>query len=122
MTVISTPKAPAALGPYSQAIIHNDLIFASGQIPLDPQTGTMVADIESQAHQAFQNVQHVLEAANYQHVLKTTVFLTNLENFGIVNEIYAQYFTEPFPARSCVEVSKLPKGALIEIEVVATTK
>lgn len=121
MKVIKTTNAPGAVGPYSQAIEIDNLVFASGQIALDPATGEMAEGIEAQAHQALKNAQAVINAsgAKWENVIKTTVFITNIDDFAKVNKIYATYFTQPYPARSCVEVSKLPKGALIEIEVIA---
>jgi 2-iminobutanoate/2-iminopropanoate deaminase len=120
--VISTTKAPAAIGPYSQALKVGKFVFLSGQIPLDPATGVLVGDTaEEQAAQVFSNIREVLAAAglSMKNVVKTTVFLTDLADFGKVNEIYASCFEEPYPARSCVEVSALPKGAKIECEVIA---
>ena len=121
MNVIATPNAPAALGPYSQAQVVGNLVFTSGQIGVDPATGTAPADVEGQAHQVFKNVSAILEAAgtSMSKVVKTTVFLKDMNDFAAVNAIYAQYFTEPFPARSCVEVARLPKDFLIECEVIA---
>lgn len=122
MKKVSTPNAPAAIGPYSQGIIAGGLLFASGQIPLDPATGNIVSGgIEAQAHQAFTNVKHLVEAAGttMSAVLKVTVFMADMADFAAVNAIYAQYFTEPYPARSAVVVKSLPKGALIEVEVIA---
>ena len=122
MKKVSTPNAPAAIGPYSQGIIAGGLLFASGQIPLDPATGTIVSGgIEAQAHQAFTNVKNLVEAAGttMSAVLKVTVFMADMADFAAVNAIYAQYFTEPYPARSAVEVKSLPKGALIEVDVIA---
>ena len=119
--VVKTDQAPGAIGPYSQGIQVGDMYFFSGQIPLVPSTGEMPEGIEAQAHQALKNAQAVINAsgAKWENVIKTTVFITNIDDFTKVNEIYATYFTQPYPARSCVEVSKLPKGALIEIEVIA---
>lgn len=121
MKVIQTNDAPAAVGPYSQAIELDSLVFASGQIALDPKTGELAQGIEAQAHQALKNAQAVIKASGalWENVIKTTVFITNIDDFGKVNEIYATYFDKPYPARSCVEVSRLPKGALIEVEVIA---
>lgn len=122
MKVIATKNAPAAVGPYSQAIDCGDTVYCSGQIPLDPQTGAVVeGGLEAQAHQMFRNVKAVLAEAglSLQNVVKTTVFMTDLGQFGALNAIYAEYFAEPYPARSCVEVSALPKGVLVECEVVA---
>jgi len=122
MKAISTQKAPAAIGPYSQAIQVGNLVFASGQIPINPLTGNIVeGGIKEQAHQALANVKAILEAAGLSlgNVVKTTVFLADINDFAEVNTIYGTYFTEPYPARSAVSVKALPKGALIEIEVVA---
>lgn len=122
MKVIATKNAPAAVGPYSQAIDCGDTVYCSGQIPLDPQTGAVVeGGLEAQAHQMFRNVKAVLAEAglSLQNVVKTTVFMTDLCQFGALNAIYAEYFAEPYPARSCVEVSTLPKGVLVECEVIA---
>ncbi|MBS5111286.1 MAG: RidA family protein [Coprobacillus cateniformis] len=120
-TVVKTDKAPGAIGPYSQGIDLENMIFFSGQIPLNPQTGEMPEGIEAQAKQALENVKGLLESQglDFSHVVKTTVFLDNMDDFNTVNGIYAQYFVEPYPARSAVEVAKLPKGALIEVEVIA---
>ena len=125
MKKVSTPNAPAAIGPYSQGIIAGGLLFASGQIPLDPDTGIIVSGgIEAQAHQAFTNVKNLVEAAGttMSAVLKVTVFMADMADLAAVNAIYAQYFTEPYPARSAVAVKSLPKGALIEVEVIAQMK
>ena len=124
MKVISTDKAPAAIGPYSQARVVGDLIFASGQIPIIPATGAIAEGLEAQAEQVFTNIAALLEAAGSDmgHVVKTTVFIKNMNDFGTINAIYAQYFTEPFPARSCVEVARLPKDVLLECEVIAVVK
>lgn len=121
MKVIQTSEAPSAVGPYSQAIELDNLVFASGQIAIDPKTGEVVEGLEAQAHQVLKNAQAVIAAsgAKWENVVKTTVFITNINDFAKVNEIYAQYFKQPYPARSCVEVGKLPKGALLEIEVIA---
>ena len=122
MKVISTQKAPAAIGPYSQAIQVGNLVFASGQIPINPLTGNIVeGGIREQTHQALANVRAILEAAGLSlgNVVKTTVFLADINDFAEVNAIYGTYFTEPYPARSAVSVKALPKGALIEIEVIA---
>lgn len=119
--VVKTEKAPGAIGPYSQGIDIGNMIFFSGQIPLNPQTGEMPEGIEAQAKQALDNVKGLLESQglDFSHVIKTTVFLDNMNDFNTVNEIYAHYFVEPYPARSAVEVAKLPKGALIEVEIIA---
>ncbi len=120
MQVINTPLAPAAIGPYSQAIEANGMLFCSGQIPIDPATGAFVeGGIKEQTRQVFQNITQVLAAAgtDLSHVVKTTVFLSDMANFAAMNEVYAEFFTQPFPARSAVAVRELPKGALVEIEV-----
>ena len=124
MKVISTDKAPAAIGPYSQARVVGDLIFASGQIPIIPATGALAEGLEAQAEQVFTNIAHLLEAAGSDmgHVVKTTVFIKNMDDFGAINAIYARHFLEPFPARSCVEVARLPKDVLLECEVIAVVK
>lgn len=120
--VISTPNAPAAIGPYSQAILAGETLYASGQIAIDPATGNLAgATIEEQTTQVMKNIGQILCAAGlaYSNVVKTTVFITDMASFGTVNKIYGEYFTENAPARSCVEVKSLPKGALIEVEVIA---
>ena len=120
--VISTTNAPGAVGPYSQAIKAGDFLFASGQVPLVPETGKIVAGgVTAQAEQSMKNVGAILEAAglSYDDVVKTTVYLANTSFFGAVNEVYAKYFNKTLPARSCVEVAELPKGALVEVEVIA---
>lgn len=121
MKQISTNNAPQAIGPYSQAIISNGLVYCSGQIPIDPTTGNLVDGLEAQAHQVFKNIKNLLEAAgtSIDKVIKTTVFIKDMNDFAKINEIYAQYFTEPFPARSCVEVARLPKDVALETEVIA---
>lgn len=119
--VISTPKAPAAIGPYSQAIEVNGMVYTSGVIPVDPATGIIPDGIEAQATQAIGNLVNLLEAAGSSaaNVVKTTVFIKNMNDFATVNKIYAKFFTEVYPARSCVEVARLPKDVLIEIEAIA---
>ena len=121
MKTASTKNAPAAIGPYSQAQIVNGLVYTSGQIGIDPATATLVEGLEAQANQVFKNLSELLKAAgsDMSKVIKTTVFIKDMNDFGKVNEIYAKYFTEPFPARSCVEVARLPKDALVECEVIA---
>lgn len=122
MKTIATDKAPAAIGPYVQGNIVGDLLFASGQIALDPQTGALVgATIEEQAAQVMKNVGALLEAAgtDFDHVVKTTCFLDDMDDFAAFNEVYARSFSSHLPARSAVAVDKLPKGALIEVEVIA---
>lgn len=124
--VISTHKAPAAIGPYSQAIVCDNLVFASGQIPIDPVTGKIVyGGIEAQATQVFENIKAVMEAAgtSLENIVKTTCFLSDMDNFALVNRIYSKYFGEDNPpARSAVQVSRLPKEVMIEIEVIAVIK
>ena len=120
--VISTTKAPSAIGPYSQAIQCGNLVFTSGQIPIDPTTGVFVeGGIKEQTRQSLLNVKAVLEEAGLTmgHVVKTTVFMADMNDFADMNAVYAEFFTEPYPARSAVAVKTLPKGALVEIEVVA---
>ena len=122
MEKVCTKNAPAAIGPYSQAVICGNLVFTSGQIPLNPETGEVVAgDITLQAEQVMKNLGEVLKAAgtDYTKAVKTTCFLANMSDFGAFNEVYAKYFTEK-PARSCVAVKELPKGVLCEVEVIAT--
>ena len=121
MNKISTEKAPAAIGPYSQAIVHGGLVFTSGQIPIDPATGNIDAvGITAQTEQVMKNLSAVLSAAgsSFEKAIKTTCFLADIADFAAFNEVYAKYFTEK-PARSCVAVKSLPKGALVEVEVVA---
>ena len=118
---ISTDKAPGAIGPYSQAQIVGNLVFTSGQIGIDPSTGAIVEGLEAQAEQVFTNLSELLKAAgsDMSKVVKTTVFIKNMNDFAAINAVYAKYFTEPFPARSCVEVARLPKDVLLECEVIA---
>ena len=121
-TVVSTDQAPAAIGPYSQAVKINGMIFVSGQIAIDPATGSIVdGDVQAQTRQVLNNVKAVLEAAgsSLDKVVKTTVYITDMDNFSKVNEIYAEFFIARPPARACVEVSRLPKDVSIEIEAVA---
>lgn len=121
-SAISTKKAPGAIGPYSQAIEVNGMIYTSGVVPLDPETGAVVeGDAAAQAERVFKSLQGLLEDAgsSMEKVVKTTVFIKNMNDFGAINEVYARYFKEPFPARSCVEVARLPKDVLIETEVIA---
>ena len=121
-TVVSTTNAPAAVGPYSQAIRTGNLLFISGQIPIDPATGKLISgDIQAQTRQIGKNITAILasQQMTMANVVKTTVFITDIAQFGKVNETYKELFPEPCPARSCVEVSKLPLGAEIEIEVIA---
>ena len=121
--IIKTDKAPGAIGPYSQAIETGNLLFCSGQIPLDLETGKIVeGGVEAQTEQVLKNIKGLLEGAGYSlnDVIKTTIFAANINDFPLINEIYGKYFSENFPARSFVEVSGLPRGALVEIEVVAS--
>lgn len=125
METISTPDAPAAIGPYSQGVIVNGLLFASGQIALDPKTGELVGDtIEEQAAQVMKNVGALLKAAgtDFDHVVKTTCFLENIGAFSAFNDVYAKSFGASLPARSAVGIDKLPKGALVEVEVIAAVQ
>ena len=122
MKQIHTDNAPKALGPYSQAIEAGGMVFASGQVPIDPATDQFVeGGIKEQTRQALTNARNILQAAgtDMENVIKTTVYLSDIHNFAAMNEVYAQFFTEPFPARSAVAVKDLPKGALVEIEVLA---
>ena len=119
--IISTDKAPAAIGPYSQAIEVNNMVFTSGVIPINPATGELVTGtIEEQAEQAIRNLAALLKESGVamENVVKTTVFIKDMNDFAKVNEVYAKYFTSQFPARSCVEVARLPKDVLIEIEAI----
>lgn len=118
---ISTDKAPAAIGPYSQAIEVNGMVYTSGVIPVNPATGEIPKGVSAQARQAISNLAALLKEAgtSTENTVKTTVFIKNMEDFGTVNEIYAEYFTGVYPARSCVEVARLPKDVLIEIEAIA---
>lgn len=121
--IILTEKAPQAIGPYSQAIEANGFLFTSGVIPIVPETGQLVTGtVEEQAEQAIGNLAALLNASgiSLDNVVKTTVFIKNMDDFVKVNEVYAKYFTKEFPARSCVEVARLPKDVLIEIEAIAT--
>ena len=119
--IVSTKQAPAAIGPYSQAVRVGNLVFLSGQLGLDPETGVLKENIGDQTRQALDNIGAILTAVglNYSHVVKTTVFLKDLDDFGLVNEIYGNIFKDGAPARSCVVVSRLPKRALVEIECIA---
>lgn len=119
MKVVSTEKAPAAIGPYSQARIAGGLVYTSGQIGIIPETGAVAEGLEAQAHQVFKNLTELLKAAgsDMSKVVKTTVFIKDMNDFAAINAIYAQYFAEPYPARSCVEVARLPKDVLVECEL-----
>ena len=123
--VISTDKAPSAIGPYSQAVLVNGMLFTSGVIPIDPETNTLVeGDVTVQARQAIGNLKNLIEASgsSMDKVVKTTVFIKDMNDFGKINDIYKDFFTSDFPARSCVEVARLPKDVLIEIEAIATVE
>ena len=120
---ISTPSAPQAIGPYSQAVRAGSLLFISGQVPIDPSTGNLVdGDIAAQTHRVFQNIGEILKAghASFDHVVRTTVFLADMNDFAAMNAVYATYFSAPAPARATVQVSRLPKDARIEIDVIAS--
>lgn len=121
MKEIKTNNAPAAIGPYSQAVVVNNMVYTSGQIPINPVTGEIPEGIAAQANQVFANIKNLLEASgtSIDKVVKTTVFIKNMNDFSKLNEIYGTYFTSPYPARSCVEVSALPKGVLVEVEAIA---
>lgn len=122
MQALHTGKAPAAVGPYSQAIEANGFIFASGQLPIDPSTNAFAeGGVKEQTRQSLTNARNVLAAAGVElsHVVKTTVFLSDMDNFAAMNEVYAEFFKEPFPARSAIAVKALPKGALVEVECIA---
>lgn len=120
-TVINAAKAPAAVGPYSHANAAGDAIYISGQLGLDPETGVLAEGVEAQAKTGFENLKTILTevGVSFENVVKTTVFLTDMNDFAVVNDIYAQYFTGDYPARSCVQVAALPKGASFEIEAIA---
>ena len=122
MKTIHTNNAPAAIGPYSQAIEVNGFIFASGQLPIDPSTNAFAeGGVKEQTRQSLTNARNVLAAAgvDLSHVVKTTVFLSDMDNFAAMNEVYAEFFKEPYPARSAIAVKALPKGALVEVECIA---
>lgn len=119
--VITSEKAPAAIGPYSQAIEANGMLFVSGQLPIDAATGDMPATIEAQTQQSLENIKHILSEAGLtmHHIVKTNVFLSDMNLFAEMNKVYATYFTESFPARAAFAVKELPKGASVEIECIA---
>ncbi len=121
---INVNGAPAAVGPYSHAVKANGFIYISGQLGLDPATGSLTEGVKAQTRQSLENVKTILEGcgSDLQHVVKTGIFLDDINDFGAVNAIYGEYFTDELPARSCVEVAKLPKGGLVEIEVIAVEK
>ena len=119
---INTEKAPAAIGPYSQGVAAGNFLFVSGQLPIDPKTGSIDADnVADQARQSLTNLSQILEAAgtSMDKVVKTTVFIQHMDDFAVMNEVYAQFFQEPYPARSAVQVARLPKDVLVEIEAIA---
>ncbi|WP_405375537.1 RidA family protein [Pseudobutyrivibrio sp.] len=120
--VIATDKAPAAIGPYSQAIEVNGVVYTSGIIPVDPATGEIPEGAAAQADRVFKSMTALLESAgtSMKNVVKTTVFIKNMDDFAAINEVYAKYFPEPFPARSCIEVARIPKDVLLEAEAIAT--
>ena len=124
MKSVFTKDAPAAIGPYSQGIIINNMFYSSGQIPLTAEGELVTGSVEDQTHQVFKNLKAVLQAANasLDTVVKATVYIKDMNDFGAINEVYGQYFTDHKPARSCVEVARLPKDVLIEIEVIALVK
>lgn len=120
--IISTSKAPAAIGPYSQAVKIGNTVYTSGMIPIVPESGEVIqGDVAAQARQALKNLEEVLKEAgtSLENVLKTTVFIKNMSDFSVINEVYKEFFTGNFPARSCVEVARLPKDVLVEIECIA---
>ena len=123
MDIIQTDKAPTAVGPYSQAVRSGDFLFCSGQVPIDPASGQLIqGTISEQAHQVMKNLSAVLEAANLNlaNLVKTSIFLKNMDDFTAVNEVYASYLTKPYPARATVQVAKLPLNADVEIEAIAS--
>lgn len=121
MKIISTDKAPAAVGPYSQAIVDGGIVYASGQIPMDPATGEMKTSVSEAARQSLTNLKNLLESSgsDLENVLKVNIFITDMGKFGELNEVYAEFFANHRPARSCVEVTALPKDAVLEIEAIA---
>ncbi|CAC9929597.1 putative endoribonuclease L-PSP [Aedoeadaptatus coxii] len=121
MKIISTDKAPAAVGPYSQAIVDGGIVYASGQIPVDPATGEMKTSVSEAARQSLTNLKNLLESSgsDLENVLKVNIFITDMGKFGELNEVYAEFFAHHRPARSCVEVTALPKDAVLEIEAIA---
>lgn len=124
MKIIQTSNAPVAIGPYSQGVIVNNILYTSGQIPLTAEGTLVEGDIQTQTHQVFKNLTAILEAADasFETVVKATVFIKNMDDFAAVNEVYSEYFSTHKPARSCVEVARLPKDVLVEIEVIALVK
>ena len=124
MRTVQTNQAPAAIGPYSQGIIVNNLFYSSGQIPLTAEGNLVTGDVKEQTHQVFKNLQAVLTeaGASFETVVKATVFIKSMDDFAAINEVYGEYFSTYKPARSCVEVARLPKDVLVEIEVIALVK
>lgn len=124
VNVINTNNAPAAIGPYSQAIQAGDFLYVSGQIPIDPATGEVVEGIENQTKQVLNNLKAILNEAgtDFSHVVKFTIFIKDMNDFGTVNDIYGSFLQKPYPARACVEVSRLPKDVLVEMEAIAYLK
>jgi 2-iminobutanoate/2-iminopropanoate deaminase len=124
MKVVNTENAPKAVGPYSQAIVANGFIFCAGQLGIDPQRGDLLDSVENQTHQAIKNLQAVLEAggSSLEHTVKTTIFIQDMNDYAKINEIYGSYFDKHKPARATVEVARLPKDALVEIEAIAIIK
>ncbi|UII56006.1 RidA family protein [Cytobacillus spongiae] len=124
MKYVQTNSAPAAIGPYSQGIVVNNLFYSSGQIPLTAEGHMVTGDVKEQTHQVFKNLEAVLTEAgtSFESVVKATVFIKDMNDFGAINEVYGEYFSTHKPARSCVEVARLPKDALVEIEIVALVK
>jgi 2-iminobutanoate/2-iminopropanoate deaminase len=124
MRTVQTNQAPAAIGPYSQGIIVNNLFYSSGQIPLTADGDLVTGDVKEQTHQVFKNLQAVLTeaGASFETVVKATVFIKSMDDFAAINEVYGEYFSTHKPARSCVEVARLPKDVLVEIEVIALVK
>ena len=120
--IINTTKAPAAIGPYAQGIQTQELIFVSGQLPVDPETGKMNDDVKKQTEQSLKNVKAILEevGSSMDKIVKTTIFIQDMNDFVVINEMYSSFFNGCYPARSCVEVSRLPKDAKVEIEAIAT--
>lgn len=119
--VISSKKAPAAIGPYSQAIVFGNMTFLSGQLPVDPTSGKIPEKVEDQAAQSIANIKSILaeNGMNLTNVVKTTVFLSDINDFAVVNKVYGEHFKEPYPARSCIQVAAIPKGCKVEIECIA---
>lgn len=121
MEFINTEKAPAAIGPYSQAVCANNLIFSSGQLPINPETGELLTDPKEATKMSLENIKNILESAGakVEDIVKVNIYLVNMDDFAVVNEVYAEFFKDHKPARSCVEVSKLPKNGVLEIEAIA---